>query len=51
MPRFTGFAELQTPCDLLRKLQHDISRMAADSGDSYAAFDFFVTAEHLLDLS
>jgi hypothetical protein len=49
MPRFTGFAELRTPCDLLRKLEHDLRRMAEDSGDTYAAFDFFITAEHLLD--
>jgi hypothetical protein len=47
--KFTGFADLKDPRDLVLKLQHDISRIAADPGDSYAAFDFFVTAEHILD--
>ena len=49
MSTFTGFADLRNPCDLLRKLQHDQERMVADPADSYAAFDFFVTAEHMLD--
>ena len=40
MSRFGGFFALGTPADLLKKLRHDFS---------YAAFDFFVTAEHLLD--
>lgn len=44
-----GFADLRTPTDLFRKLEHDRARMEADPSDSYAAFDFFVTAEHLLD--
>lgn len=46
---FTGFADLGGPCDLLRKLQHDHGRMVSNPADSYAAFDFFVTAEHILD--
>jgi hypothetical protein len=44
-----GFFELQTPRDLLRKLQHDRERMNANPGDSFAAFDFVVTALHLHD--
>ncbi len=44
-----GFGNLQTPLDLLRKLRHDLERMKADPLDTYAAFDFFVTAEHLVD--
>lgn len=44
-----GFGNLQSPLDLIRKLEHDRARMAADPGDTYAAFDFFVTAEHLVD--
>jgi hypothetical protein len=49
MPRFSGFAGLREPRDLVTKLRHDLARMVADPGDSYAAFDFFVTAEHILD--
>ncbi len=49
MSQFKGFAELRTPYDLLLKLQHDMTRMSNDSSDEYAAFDFFVTAEHLVD--
>jgi len=44
-----GFAEIQTPTDILLKLEHDLKRMTSDPFDSYAAFDFFVTAEHILD--
>jgi hypothetical protein len=44
-----GFAGLQAPADLFRKLQHDRARMEVDEMDVYAAFDFFVTAEHMLD--
>ncbi|TAH12750.1 MAG: hypothetical protein EAZ11_04595 [Curvibacter sp.] len=49
MPQFTGFAKLRTSHDLLLKLQHDMTRISNDSSDVYAAFDFFVTAEHLVD--
>jgi hypothetical protein len=44
-----GFIPLQTPQDLLGKLSHDLARMRHDVTDAYAAFDFFVTAEHILD--
>ncbi len=44
-----GFANLVGPRDLLRKLMHDHARIRANPSDTYAAFDFFVTAEHLLD--
>jgi hypothetical protein len=44
-----GFFELKTPKDLLKKLQSDYERFNANELDTYAAFDFFVTAEHLLD--
>lgn len=44
-----GFADLRTARDLFRKLEHDRERMARNAMDTYAAFDFFVTAEHLLD--
>ena len=49
MSRFEGFFELRTPTDLLEKLRHDFSRIKQNCVDAYAAFDFFVTAEHLLD--
>jgi len=44
-----GFADLRSPEDLFRKLVNDHERMRADPMDMYAAFDFFVTAEHLID--
>ncbi|MBA4066098.1 MAG: hypothetical protein C0501_20740 [Isosphaera sp.] len=46
---FSGLFELKTPADLFRKLEHDLRRLEADALDAYAAFDFFVTAEHMLD--
>ena len=44
-----GFFELQTPQDLLQKLRQDFGRLKESPVDSYAAFDFFVTAYHMLD--
>ncbi|GBE04669.1 hypothetical protein BMS3Abin10_00285 [bacterium BMS3Abin10] len=41
--------ELQTPKDLLAKLHCDFARIKANPLDVYAAFDFFVTAEHIPD--
>lgn len=38
---------LQSARDLLAKLEHDLERVRRDRRDVYAAFDFFVTAEHL----
>jgi hypothetical protein len=49
MPTWQGFASLQFVEDLLGKLNHDYQRMLADHLDVYAAFDFFVTAEHMVD--
>src|SRR4051794_7798333 len=46
---YKGFASLETPRELLRKVQHDFERLQANPADSYAAFDFFVTAYHLLE--
>lgn len=46
---FRGFFGLRTPHDLLRKMVHDHARLAANPKDTYAAFDFFVTANHLVD--
>ena len=44
-----GFGQLDNPRHLLAKLTHDYARMMAGPGDQYAAFDFFVTAEHMVD--
>ena len=49
MPALSTFARLQSCGDLLRKALHDLDRMSSRLEDEYAAFDFFVTAEHLVD--
>ena len=49
MTTFSGFCELRTPKDLLRKLEHDFGRISDNPEDEFAAFDFFVTAEHIVD--
>ena len=45
----TGLFQLQTPRDMFAKLKHNHGRLANDPNNAYIAFDFFVTAEHLLD--
>lgn len=49
MTKPEGFADLRTPHDLLGKLEYDRKRMGENIADTYAAFDFFLTAEHLVD--
>ena len=49
MSNFKGFAELQVPRDLVNKLEYDLERVLKSPQDQYAAFDFFVTAEHIVD--
>jgi hypothetical protein len=48
-----GVFSLRTPRDLREKLESDYARLAAANPGSveahYAAFDFFVTADHLAD--
>lgn len=44
-----GLFQLQSAHDLLAKLRHDYGRLREAPNDPYVAFDFFVTAEHLLD--
>ena len=44
-----GFFQLNKPKDLLAKLEHDFRRISAAGSDPYPAFDFFVTAEQILD--
>lgn len=48
-PKFSGFASLQHPADLLAKARSDLDRLRAQPANVYAAFDFFVTAYHILD--
>lgn len=45
----TGLFQLKTPADLLAKLKHDLKRLSHGKTDPYPAFDFFITAEHLVD--
>lgn len=45
-----GFTpKLQSAEDLLEKLEWDLQRLEKSPSDIYAAFDFFVTAEHIPD--
>ncbi len=45
---FHGFSpRLQTPRDLVDKLERDLSRIKANPHDADAAYDFFVTADHV----
>src|SRR5262245_55903517 len=47
--RMHGFFELKTPSDLLHKLEREYERWKADPLNVDHAWNFFVTAEHLLD--
>ena len=49
MADFKGFASMTRAADLLEKMQHDLTRMEQAPAHPYPAFDFFVTAEHVLD--
>ena len=42
-----GFFDLRSPVDLLDKMRRDFKRLRAAPKDTYAAFDFFVTASHM----
>jgi hypothetical protein len=44
-----GFFGLRTPQDLLKKLEREYGRLVAAPFDSDAAWNFFVTANHLVD--
>ena len=44
-----GFFELQMPEDLLRKLRHDHEQMRTCPFDPYMAYNFFITAEAMVD--
>lgn len=47
MPNRSGFFQLQSPLDLLDKMEHDFQRLSQNPVDVCAAFDFFVAAAHL----
>jgi hypothetical protein len=49
MTAFSGLFKLKTKQDLLEKLRHDHDRLKKSPLDSSAAFDFCVTAYHMLD--
>lgn len=49
MAKFKGFGELKKPSDLVKKLEFDFKRLNEIAHDQYVAFDFFVTAEHIID--
>jgi hypothetical protein len=44
-----GIFRLRTPCDLLAKLRREYERLQKRPRDEDTAFNFFVTAEHMLD--
>jgi hypothetical protein len=44
-----GFARLQTAGDLLKKVRHEHELLRQDPSSTYVAFNFFITAHHLLD--
>jgi hypothetical protein len=44
-----GIFELTTPNDLLKKLRYEYEHFLQEPMNAYTAFNFFVTAEHLLD--
>jgi hypothetical protein len=53
MSELGGFFTLRTPSDLLDKLEADFNRLqsadAVSKEAQYAAYDFFVTANHIVD--
>jgi hypothetical protein len=46
---FGGFFQLRSPQDLLAKMRYDFERMQSEPLNVCPAFDFFVTAHHLVD--
>lgn len=47
--RMRGFGSLNSAKDLLKKLEADFEGLRAAPTDTYLAYNFFVTAEHMLD--
>jgi hypothetical protein len=46
---YAGLFDLLDARDLLGKLRHDMGRIEKNRLDRFAAFDFFVTADHIVD--
>jgi hypothetical protein len=46
---FNGFFDVRDPQALFQKMRYDYGRMLASPLDAYPAWDFFVTANHLID--
>jgi hypothetical protein len=44
-----GIFDLKSPADLLAKLGRELERLRAAPNDADHAFNFFITAEHMLD--
>ena len=44
-----GVFGLKTPADLLQKMARELARLRDDPDNVDHAFNFFVTAEHMLD--
>ncbi len=44
-----GLFSLKTPADLREKLRRDLAKLLDAPLDADAAFNFFITAEHMLD--
>jgi hypothetical protein len=50
MTKWEGFSpRLRTGADLLAKMHHDLARLERDPNDDFAAWDFFIEAEHMRD--
>ena len=46
---FGGFFAIETARDVFGKMERDFARLKASPADSDAAFNFFVTAYHIID--
>lgn len=46
---FNSFCSMREPRDLFAKLRHDLERMREDPLSSFPVYDFFVTANHMVD--
>ena len=45
----TGFFQLGSASDLFKKLEWEYENLRAQPGNAYHAFNFCITAEHMLD--
>ncbi len=49
MEKMKGIFDLLEPIDLLKKLHYEFQLLKKEPDNAYIAFNFFVTAEHILD--